>query len=453
MKNFHLPGLCSLVFVAQVFVASMALAETTTFQTPSTNTVISSHPAANEFDPIGTTEYVYQVPKFDSSLGVLDHIRIESSYFFTRAEMGMEWLGTGYSQFIYDNNPPSLWADVRVYPRHSIPSIGYPEFGEGSSSWDVLLDGQVGHATSDFDGTVDYAGDSGFNRVWQPGVDPVGHPFDIPLVQLGAIWDAPRLATLTGTGNWQLDASVEISRGGTWSQPSIVYQEYEWDTSTLVTFDFDRVGASVALTLSGNEISGTQPSYVSGTGANATRAALLDSEALASNTNVAMSFTDTGNAAFATGAGTLALNSEILDVSGLDGSLFVLEMSYDDSSLILPETDALLAWFNESEGEWQNAVLGNSDIETAMGELGVLEYLELMKFNGSYSGYLFTNGLTSPELGAFGVDTSANKVWAVLDHNSFFGAAPSATVIPEPSTALLLGLGLTGLAAKGRRRS
>ncbi len=67
----------------------------------------------------------------------------------------------------------------------------------------------------------------------------------------------------------------------------------------------------------------------------------------------------------------------------------------------------------------------------------------------SWDAFALANGITDGNLGNFlgswGVDTTGNSVWAVLNHNSQF-----AVLIPEPASAALLGL--LGLAVLPRRR-
>jgi len=52
------------------------------------------------------------------------------------------------------------------------------------------------------------------------------------------------------------------------------------------------------------------------------------------------------------------------------------------------------------------------------------------------------------EIGAWGTDTTGGvtKSWAVIDHNSDF------SVVPEPATCVLLGLGLSVALALTKRR-
>jgi hypothetical protein len=56
-----------------------------------------------------------------------------------------------------------------------------------------------------------------------------------------------------------------------------------------------------------------------------------------------------------------------------------------------------------------------------------------------------TGAQLASDMGAWGVDTGAHEVWAVVDHNSTFA------VVPEPSTVLLAFLGLLGLVYLRRR--
>jgi hypothetical protein len=125
---------------------------------------------------------------------------------------------------------------------------------------------------------------------------------------------------------------------------------------------------------------------------------------------------------------------------------FVLQMTY--SSVLAAQASIVpggpgslfLAWHNLSTDAWINAVFGNTG-NTAFAS---------SKYLGSYSQFLIDNSLGSASLstflGAYGVDTTNNTVWAVLNHNSEF------TVVPEPSTyAMLLG-GIFMMAVVVRRK-
>jgi fibronectin-binding autotransporter adhesin len=143
--------------------------------------------------------------------------------------------------------------------------------------------------------------------------------------------------------------------------------------------------------------------------------------------------------------GTLAagyLISDVVNLSGMGAGVtdtFVLQMSYNEALLGVDGPSAaqheaagaalgriFLAW--NDGGTWVNAVTGNTG--------GTAQF-----FNRDYSA-----GLDGTTLGHWGVDTTTNTVWAVLNHNSEFA------VIPEPSTLVLGGLALLGFAGVGLRR-
>lgn len=143
-----------------------------------------------------------------------------------------------------------------------------------------------------------------------------------------------------------------------------------------------------------------------------TTAKLLGGSA-SGNQEVVMTFTGGGN--FGGEA------SDTLSLTGTGSSPFVLDLSYDEAiAVTLPggELDIRLLWLDLVDNTWKNAVLGNSNAG-AMGLSG-------FQGDGAY------DPATEFVLGYFGVDTTNNHVWAVLDHNSSFGAGTF--VIPEPST-------------------
>lgn len=147
----------------------------------------------------------------------------------------------------------------------------------------------------------------------------------------------------------------------------------------------------------------------------------------------------------------IGIVSDVVDVTGLAlGDVYALQLAYDEANPEIAGNEAglanvgriYLAWNNG--GVFVNAVEGN----THAGSL--LNPLTMQNFQGSFdqftatlpAGYSLDN-----YLGAWGVDTTGNNVWAILDHNSEFA------VVPEPATLLLLSIGGgLGLCAKIVRR-
>jgi hypothetical protein len=259
-----------------------------------------------------------------------------------------------------------------------------------------------------------------------------------------------QLAAVTGPGNLAMQYQANFFVGGngySYTGPNSIFAEYKYTSNATITYDFDRTGSEVNLTLGGAQIRNDRPSYIS-SGISATRAALLDSEALAAGTALKMSFQnfDASSPVYGSANGNAGILSDVLTLDGLNGKQFVLQLSYNQDSATLNgrnEDETFLGWFDPTTGSWQNAVVGNSKKSSL-----------LKAYKGSFDQYLNTLGTGVAQLGAYGVDTSSNTVWAVVDHNSLFAVSAVASV-PEPETyaLLLAGLGLIGAAVKRRKAS
>lgn len=137
---------------------------------------------------------------------------------------------------------------------------------------------------------------------------------------------------------------------------------------------------------------------------------------------------DTAPSVAATNDGLRA--SDVFSLTGTGTDIFVLELKMDNINI-----GYSLGWLNGSD-TWVNAVDGNS----ATGGSAIAGYAGSFVSSGAAASAAY--------LGSWGYDTTADTVWAVLDHNSEF-----AVLVPEPSTCALLGLalGLSVFRRRGRR--
>jgi len=222
-------------------------------------------------------------------------------------------------------------------------------------------------------------------------------------------------------------------------------------TGSLANNNFDKVfiaadadndfGTGIVPTLSRTMTSGTFAGYgsteIGGLGDAAT---ILASDTVPGSTTLAMQWRGRNNLVVPNETTDLA--SDIIRLTGMDSitnpgmDYFVLQMTYDDfdndgfaDANGANEADLVIAWLDGLA--WENAINGN---------------------HGANVGLQYSLGWVaagSPiALGSYGVDTVANVVWAVLDHNSDFSvmeAQEDVAAVPEPSSYVLGLLGLTGL--------
>jgi hypothetical protein len=115
--------------------------------------------------------------------------------------------------------------------------------------------------------------------------------------------------------------------------------------------------------------------------------------------------------------------SDVFSLTGTGSDLIVLQLTV--SSGITDSSS--LGWLDN--GSWVNAVDGNTGNNAILAQQGYL---------GSFSAFqgLYGTDLTQ-YVGGWGVDTSSQSVWAVINHNSEFAA------IPEPGTWVLITIGLS----------
>ncbi|MFI5381638.1 MAG: PEP-CTERM sorting domain-containing protein [Tepidisphaerales bacterium] len=127
--------------------------------------------------------------------------------------------------------------------------------------------------------------------------------------------------------------------------------------------------------------------------------------------------------------------SEVLDLTGTDSNLIVLQMSYSQDGFVNAQAEldaAMNGWiqivsWDSTNSKWVPTV----DLNSTPG--GSLQ-LPLGPWNGDLT------------LGHFGVDIDANIAWAVIDHNSRFA------VVPEPSMLGILALSTLSLITRRHRR-
>ena len=110
----------------------------------------------------------------------------------------------------------------------------------------------------------------------------------------------------------------------------------------------------------------------------------------------------------------------MLSLRGTGTDTFTLQLSAEAVA-----AGSYLGWFDALSGQWVNAVVGNTG--------GVPLFVQ-----GAWqAGY---------GLGTYGVDTTNDTVWAVVNHNSEFA------VVPEPGASMMMLAALGGLALRRRRR-
>jgi hypothetical protein len=136
------------------------------------------------------------------------------------------------------------------------------------------------------------------------------------------------------------------------------------------------------------------------------------------------------------------LASDVVNVTGSDNTLFALQFTFDLNAANLNggASKMSILWLNPANNTWELANAGDHGTNDATSSE--------LDLQGSFSAFeeLYGTNL-SLYLGAYGVDTSNDTTWAVIDHNSNFGAANANFLpqdVPEPSTwaMLLCGLGL-----------
>jgi hypothetical protein len=158
-----------------------------------------------------------------------------------------------------------------------------------------------------------------------------------------------------------------------------------------------------------------------GKGGFSTTAMLLDGTATA-NRDVTITINESAETGLA---------SDVVDITGTGSDVFVLELSYDGNTAVAlygSEVAVELGWFDPDTNTWKNAVAGNTG------------------GTPTFAGDRAYNSATDFVLGTYGVDTTANTVWAVINHNSDFAA------VPEPSTYALLGVAGAFLVLFRRRK-
>jgi hypothetical protein len=147
--------------------------------------------------------------------------------------------------------------------------------------------------------------------------------------------------------------------------------------------------------------------------------------------------------------GTLA--SDEVSISGNDGDIFTAQLTFDlnTANKLGGASQMALLWLDPSTQTWINAILGDHGTNDATSAEE--------DFLGSFAAFQAKYGTNlTLYLGAYGVDTTNNTVWAVIDHNSDFGVGvyvASNSDVPEPSSWMLVLGGLGALLFFHLRRS